>query len=114
MEDLIINTLEKLGHPVMRQGSMMPEEKYPEDFFTFWNDDSSSDSHYDNRHSAVIWEYSINFYSTDPQETYAKLSEATELLRAAGFVIDGEGYDVGSDEPTHTGRGISIIYRQNK
>lgn len=40
MEDLLIETLGKLGYPVMLQGSLLPEQPYPEHFFTFWNNAS--------------------------------------------------------------------------
>ena len=39
---------------------------------------------------------------------------AKSLLKAAGFVIRGAGYSVMSDEPTHTGRGITVLYRENQ
>lgn len=112
MEDLLISTLEPLGYPVLLQGSILPDESYPDSFFTFWNDASNSTSYYSNKENAIEWEYSLNFYSTDPLLTNSKLLEAKELLKAQGFVVNGAGYDVASDEPTHTGRGITILYRQ--
>ena len=114
MEDLLISTLEALGYPVRLQGSMLPDESYPDHFFTFWNDDSDGDSFYDNDEGAIVWAYSLNFYSINPLFTNSMLLEAKRLLRAVGFTVTGAGYDVPSDEPTHTGRGISIFYRQNQ
>ncbi len=112
MEDLLISTLEPLGYPVLLQGSILPDESYPDSFFTFWNDASNSTSYYSNKENGIEWEYSLNFYSTDPLLTNSKLLEAKALLKSAGWVVNGAGYDVASDEPTHTGRGITILYRQ--
>lgn len=112
MEDLLISTLEPLGYPVFLQGSLLPDEPYPDHFFTFWNDSTDGTSYYSNNEGAILWSYSLNFYSTDPLLTNSKLLEAKALLKSAGWVVNGAGYDVPSDEPTHTGRGITILYRQ--
>ena len=114
MEDLLINILEVLGYPVLLQGSLLPDEPYPDSFFTFWNDDSDSEGYYDNDESAIEWEYSLNFYSVDPTLVNKKLLEAKSLLKADGWVVSGAGYSVMSDEPTHTGRGITLLYRNQK
>ena len=112
MEDLLISTLEVLGYPVRLQGSLLPNESYPDSFFTFWNDSADGASFYSNMEGAVLWSYSLNFYSSDPLLVNTKLVEAKRLLSGAGFIVSGSGYDVPSDEPTHTGRGISLLYRQ--
>ena len=114
MEDLLISTLEALGYPVKLQGSLLPDEPYPDSFFTYWNDSADGSSYYSNNECAILWTYSLNFYSTDPVLVNTKLLEAKKLLKSAGFIVSGAGYDVASDEPTHTGRGITILYRQEK
>lgn len=115
MEDLLINTLmEAFGYPVKLQGSMLPHESYPNHFFTYWNDDSDGLAHYDNKEGAIVWQYSLNFYSNDPLLVNSKLLEAKDLLKSVGWIVSGAGHSVMSDEPTHTGRGITIIYRQEQ
>ncbi len=114
MEDLLISTLESLGCPVKLQGSLLANEPYPTSFFTFWNDSADGASFYSNNEGAILWEYSLNFYSTDPVLVNTKLLEAKRLLKDVGFTVSGAGYDVPSDEPTHTGRGISLLYRQKQ
>jgi hypothetical protein len=113
MEDLLISTLGALGYPVRLQGSLLPDEPYPDNFFTFWNDSADGSGFYSNDETAIIWAYSLNFYSIDPLLVSTKLLEAKQLLKNVGFIISGAGYDVPSDEPTHTGRGITLLYRQN-
>ena len=114
MEDLLISILETLDYPVRKQGSLLPDEPYPDSFFTFWNDSADGVSFYSNDERAILWSYSLNFYSTDPVLVNSKLMEAKRLLRNAGWVVSGAGYDVPSDEATHTGRGISLLYRQEQ
>lgn len=113
MEDLLIQVLEEaFGYPVSLQGSYSPEDKYPNHFFTFWNDSADGTSYYSNDEGAIEWVYSLNFYSIDPVAVNTKLLEAKQLLKANGFIVSGGGYSVMSDEPTHTGRGITVTYRQ--
>ena len=113
MEDKLIEILGALGYPVRLQGSLLPDESYPDHFFTFWNDSADGVSYYSNNEGAILWAYSLNFYSVDPLLVNTKLLEAKALLKSAGWVVSGAGYDVPSDEATHTGRGISLLYRQS-
>ena len=115
MEDLLISTLEAaLGYPVRLQGSLLPAEPYPDNFFTYWNNSSDGSSFYDDKENAILWQYSLNFYSNNPLLTTTQLLEAKRVLIAAGFEISGSGYSVASDEPTHTGRGIAVRYQQKR
>lgn len=110
MEDLLIDILSEFGFPVIRQGSIQADEDYPDHFFTFWNNDTSGDGFYDNHETKTTWDFDVNFYTIDPAEAYSKLREAISKLKHAGFIISGKGYDVGSDEPTHIGRGVNVLY----
>lgn len=110
MEDLLIETLEQFGFPVKLQGTLLPDEPYPEHFFTFWNNNSYGQSYYDNEEETVIYNYDVNFYSINPEWVYTKLREAKDALKKAGFIASGDGYSVASDEPTHDGRGMNVLY----
>lgn len=113
MEDLLINTLvNALGYPVILQGSLAPHTQYDNHFFTYWNNAADGSSFYSNKESAIVWSYDLNFYSVDPNLVNSVLLEAKELLKAKGFIVSGAGHSVMSDEPTHTGRGITVLYRQ--
>lgn len=109
-EDILIDTLKSFGYPVRRQGSLLEKEKYPDNFFTFWNDESYSERYYDNKDHAIASAFDVNFYSCDPEAVYTVLRQAIKSLKAAGFIISGDGHDVASDEPTHDGRGVSCLY----
>ena len=113
MKELLINTLLTFGYPVILQGSMNENEEYPDSFFTFWNNDSYDGDHYDNDAIYDIWDFDVNFYSTDPILVNTKLLEAKSSLKQQGFIISGKGYDVASDYPTHTGRGMNVLKIDN-
>lgn len=111
MEDSLIEILESLGYPVLRQGSLSSDkEDYPDNFFTFWNNDSLDHSHYNNNEYGTDWDFDVNFYSNDPAKTYSELAKAKKKLKEAHWIVSGKGYDVASDEVTHTGRGIRVFY----
>lgn len=110
MEDELITLLESLGYGAYRQGSFDEDKKYPESFFTFWNTSSDDHAHYDNKDYKADWEFDVNFYSVDPVLTYSVLAEARILLKENKWTVPTRGYDVYSDENTHTGRGMHVIY----
>lgn len=109
MKDLLINSLAPLGYPIKLQGSIGKNENYPDSFFTFWNNDTSGDEFYDNEEHSYVWDFDLNFYSTDPDLVNSIFSKVKPLLKKNGFIMVGKGYDIVSDEPTHTGRGINVL-----
>ena len=110
MEDLLIEVLESFGYPVRLQGSLLENEPYPDHFFTFWNRSSEGNSYYDNKECSTRFEYDVNFYSINPERVYSVLRDARKKLIQNNFIISGDGYSVTSDEPTHDGRGINVLY----
>ncbi|MBO7436892.1 MAG: hypothetical protein J6T97_03630 [Bacteroidaceae bacterium] len=112
IKDLLIATLSTFGYPVFLQGSLNEDDAYPDSFFTFWNNASDDLSHYDNAPIAYEWDFDVNFYSIDPDLTNTALLEAKTALQGVGFVIQGKGHDLPTDVITHTGRGMSVSYRE--
>lgn len=110
MKNELINLLETLNYPVMLQGSLAENAKYPDSFFTYWNNETSDGNHYDNEPITYTWDFTIYFYSVDPILVNAVLLQAKSRLKQNGWIVGGKGYDVPSDEPTHTGRAIDVLY----
>lgn len=110
MEDKLIELLETFGYPVILQGSLLPDEPYPDSFFTFWNNFSEGENYYDNDEKSTVYSYDVNFYSTNPELIYTKLREVKRLLKENRFIVSGDGHSVVSDEPTHDGRGLDVLY----
>lgn len=112
MTKKLIEVLSTLGYPVRLQGSLLPDEPYPDSFFTYWNDSSDGDGFYSDDETVIVWSFSVNFYSNDDSLVNTKLLEAKTLLKAQGFIVNGAGHSVASDEQSHTGRGIEVLYRE--
>lgn len=110
LEDKLIEILNTFGYPVIRQGSLTDNDEYPDTFFTYWNNYETETKAYDNVTASVLYDYDVNVYSTDPNKVYNLLIAARELLKTNGFNTPSRGYDVGSDEPTHTGRGMNVQF----
>lgn len=106
----LIDTLAVLPFDVFLQGTIAEGENYPEGFFTFWNDDVEPIKHYDNTEEAFAWTFTVIFYSSSPELVNTVPFEAINLLKKAGFIPQGKGMDIPSDEPTHTGRALEVVY----
>lgn len=112
MKNVLCEVLEKFGYPVFEQGSLNEDEKYPDSFFTFWNNNASGGGFYDNEDHRSEWDFDVNFYSNDPEIVQSTLMQAKQYLRKSGAIVAGSGYDVASDEPTHSGRGMNVIFME--
>ena len=110
MEDLLLEVLESFEYPVYRQGSMSDSDTYPDTFLTFWNNESVDHSHYSDSEYGTVWDFDVNVYSNNPSLTYSLLLEIRSALKQSGWIVPGKGYDVTSDEETHTGRGINALF----
>lgn len=114
MEDALITLLEKYKLPVIRQGSLAEDATYPETFITFWNREENGFSYYDNDCLLSTSDFEINVYSSNPNTTYSLLRTIKADLKAAGWSVNPFGYDVASDEITHTGRGMRVSFLQTE
>lgn len=110
MKEQLIELLEQLGFEVYEQGSFTATDKYPESFFTYWNDDTAGARFYDNDEHATVWNFQIKFYSVDPAKTTQALKDAKKTLKANGWICSGLGYDVPSGKDTHAAREIEAAY----
>lgn len=109
MKNKLIAALEKYGFPVMLQGTLNPAEEYPETFITFWTDNTSGGAHFDNVTTAYDWAFSIILYSSSPEIVNTLPATMRADLTAAGFIPQGKGFDIPSDNPTHTGWALDVV-----
>lgn len=110
MKTLLIETLEALGYPVFLQGTFAEDEEYPSSFITFFTLLGNDAAHYDNESVGTAWEYQVIFYSSDPSLVATVPNEIRSRLKSAGFIPQGRGRDIPSDEPTHTGWAMEFYY----
>lgn len=113
MKDKLISVLESLNYPYFQQGTMNQEEGYPDSYFTFKNMNTTGDGFYNNEEHKTIWLFIVAFYSNNPNLVDKELLNAKKKLKENGFIVSGKGYDVESDEPTQTGRGIAVKIIEN-
>lgn len=113
VKDKLIEVFDGFGYPSWLMHTMPADEVYPDAFFTFLAADAPFAMHYDNAPHAVAWAFAIGFYSNDPVKVDSVPLELARRLLAAGWIVEGLGEDVQSDEPTHTGRRITAYYVQN-
>lgn len=112
MKQKLIEELQKFGYPVKQQGTMLPNEPYPDNFITFFTNDTEDGEHYDNETASYVWTFAVIFYSNDPSLLLSKSEEIRQALKMAGFIPQGKGQDILSDEPTHTGWAMDFIYKE--
>ena len=97
-------------YPVILQGSLSPTDAYPESFFTIWNTETADWSHYDNGTVGFVWRFTVAFFSVDHTLVNTVLASARSLLIQHGWLVDGVGEDTPTDEISHTGRSLDVIY----
>lgn len=114
MKQLLIQTLETLlPNNVYLQGTLNPDDAYPDEFITFFTDYTDDISHYDNSVVSVVWSFSVIFYSNNPERVASVPAMIRTALKNVGFIPQGKGKDILSDEPTHTGWAMDFLYREN-
>lgn len=98
--------------PIFRQGSLGESDDYPPTFLTFWGSAESELTAYSNETATVVWRFDVNVYSTSAATVYSLCDSLRAAFKTADWQTPDRGHDVGSDEITHVGRGISVTYLQ--
>ena len=105
MKLLLIKTIESQDFSglVFLQGSIHPEEAYPDRFVTYFTLDGSDAAHFDDAPVGTAWRYQVINYATDAEVLMQDAANIRAALREAGFIPAGRGRDIPSDVSTHTG-----------
>lgn len=113
MKRLLIDTISKVGFiegkTLLMQGTYNPDETYPDYFVTFWTNYADDGVHFDNETKSYDWAFSVIVYGINPAIVNEKSNEIRAALKAAGFIPQGKGQDIPSDEPTHTGWAMDFV-----
>lgn len=110
MKKELINVLEGIcPDNVFLQGSLAPDEPYPDSFITFWTNYTDDHAHFDSEVFSVDWQFSVIYYSNDPAKVGTVPGTIITAMRNAGFIPQGKGFDIASDVPTHTGWAMDFI-----
>lgn len=111
VKEFLISILEESGYEVFRQGSLLPNQSYPNNFWTFYNIDSE-ELYYNNEAYAVIKHFSICFYTNNPSILQKTITTMRNKLKENNFMVSAET-DIDSDEPSHIGLGFICVYQHN-
>ena len=114
MKQKLIDLLASFGYPVYLQGTINPEEKYADTFITFWTNSTDDNAHFENNTVSFDWSFTVILYSNNSEIVNTKHNEIRATLKAAGFIPQGKGQDIPSDEPTHTGWQMDFVYTENE
>ena len=95
---------------VFLQGTLNPDEQYPDKFVTFFINTSDLGAFYDDNPYRADLYFSVIFYSIDPIEVATIPQEILAALKSEGFIPEDVGNDVISDVQTHTGWAMDLIY----
>ncbi len=118
IKELIINTLkDAFDYPVFQLGTIEADDEQnddlPADYFTF-RIDASEDRSFDNSDFLTAWDININYFSTNPNNVMTIPKQARQALKAAGFIPQGRGYDLISDEPDYSGWYSDFYYLEKE
>ena len=97
---------------VFLQGTLNPEEAYPNTFITFFISDSEFDAFYDDDANRIDWSIAVMIYSINPNTIDTIAKGVIRDCKSAGFIPQNAGVDIPSDVETHTGWAIDFIYPQ--
>lgn len=113
MKTLLRQTLETICPNVFLQGTLNPEVEYPDEFITFWTNYTDDNAHYDDEVTSVDWDFSVIYYSNDPDKVASVPASIRTALKAVGFIPQGKGNDMLSDVQTHTGWAMDFKIIEN-
>lgn len=103
----VLNTI--CPNNVYLQGTIDEDRAYPDSFITYFTNDTDDRAFYSNEVTSFDWTFSVIYYSNDPALVNTVPATITAALKNAGFIPQGKGRDIPSDEPTHTGWAMEFI-----
>lgn len=95
---------------VFLQGTLNPDEQYPDKFITFFITTSELGAYYNNDPNRADFYINVMFYSNNPTEVATVPTGIIESLKSAGFVPENYGYDIYSGKKSHTGWAMEFVY----
>lgn len=101
---------EFIGEEFYLQGTMDPDEKYPETFATYFISSSGFEAFYDDDPNRVDQYVAVIYYTNDPDKLQSEPPKIIRELRKAGFIPTNAGINVISDVKTHNGFAMDFVY----
>lgn len=86
----IFDDLKELNRPLFVEGDAPVE--LPNEFYTISEDYTGDNLNADNKPLEVLYEFTLKYYTKNPNAVYTGLNEAIALLKSKGYLISGVGY----------------------
>lgn len=102
----IFNDLAELNIPVYAEGDA--PETLPNAYFTVSEDATTDHISADNEVKAILYEYTLKYYTNDATTLYSKLIEAMQLLKSKNYITTGVGYANSTYKETYFSRQADI------
>lgn len=112
INELLYNTLAALNYPVYLQGTYTGAT-YPESFITIITNASDDNAHYDNDATSWAWAFTVIFYSKDPVKLDTEPPKIRAALKAAGFIPQGKGFNIFTDDPNYAGWTTEYLFLES-
>lgn len=93
----LLDALGPLGYDIFLQGSLAPDQPTPATFITYFLIEDEDRSFYDNQATLSFPRIQLCFYSTSMNVLNTLPEQVTPLIKAAGFVRDNRGRDLGME-----------------
>lgn len=97
---------------VYLQGTLNPDEAFPDTFITFFVTDSEFNAFYNDDANRIDWSIAVMIYSINPNTIDTIAGNVIADCKTAGFIPQGAGNDIPSGIETHTGWAIDFLYPQ--
>lgn len=107
----IFDDLSGAGVPAYQQGTA--PKTLPEEFVTVWEDASDDILHADNKPRQLRREWTLIFYTKNTSNIFSGLLSVKNHLKAKGYLINGNGYDVGGAWEGYDARGLDVVKIEN-
>lgn len=111
--DKLYEVLNTYDIPVYLQGSLGKDEPYPENFITYFIEDSEGNVFYDNEPNETDWVINIVYYTHDINLIKDFIPQLINDLKINKFKVIGKGFLTPSDEPSCVGWILPTIYLEN-
>lgn len=98
--------LQELNIPVYIEGDA--PQTLPDEYFTVSEDYTGDNLNADNRTRELLYEFTLKFYTKNPQNLHEGLISAIKLLKRKDYIVSGVGYHNSTYQSTWFSRAVDV------
>lgn len=107
----IIADLKELNIPAYIEGDAPSD--LPAEYFTVSEDATSDNLNADNKTKEILWEFTLKWYTNNPQNVFNGLKNAIDLLKGKNYIISGVGNHNSTYQSTWFSRAVDVQKIEN-